>query len=270
MDAGIVYSLPDTGSFHQDVVFTGFDPNFDPTAFGFAANSTDTLQWQIFTEFYNPPQPEKLERNLYIEQNPNVRTSMASPDFIDYFLDFGHYVFSPGKAYPSATHTLFTPGVAIAKDFLTSDGRTFLVEAIRYRDLVSQMQALPPVKASSLNQLPGARKMKIAATSIPQFKFGDLSEPDSLAHAKATAMASTVPRGVSIDYVVTLSTLNEPTLYTSDTTYFVTNNVYLTSPTIMESAVFKFPSNNSGAFIVEGPLTLTTTNYRPAIFTAGR
>jgi hypothetical protein len=53
ISASVVYSLPDTGSFHQDVVFTGFDPGFDPTALGFPANSAPTLQIQIFTEFYS-------------------------------------------------------------------------------------------------------------------------------------------------------------------------------------------------------------------------
>ena len=98
--ASVVYSMPDPGSFHQDVIFTAFNPNFDPTVWGFAATSTNTLQIQIFTEFFNSPQPQVRERDLYIEQDPNVRASMASPDFIDYFLDFGHYVFGPGQAYP--------------------------------------------------------------------------------------------------------------------------------------------------------------------------
>ncbi|HEY3855745.1 MAG TPA: hypothetical protein VGO67_15260 [Verrucomicrobiae bacterium] len=270
LDAGIVYSLPDTGSFHQDVVFTGFDPNFDPTDWGFAANATNTLQLEIFTEFFTPPQPQTLQRSLYVEQNPNLRESMSSPDFIDNFLDFGHYVFGTGKAYPSSIYNVLTPGSAVAKDFVTSDGRTFLIENIRFRDIAGPLQALPSVKVktSSLRNVPGARKMKVAAASLPQPQPIKSESKAKLQPAKLTASGASLPKGVAIDYIATVSSLNEPTLYTSDTTYFVTNTVYLTSPVTMESAVFKFPTNNMGELVIENTLTMATTNYRPAIFTA--
>src|SRR6202034_644383 len=117
----VMYSLPDTGSFHQDVVFTGFNPGFDPTVWGFAAASTNTLQIQIFTEFYGDvPQPQTVERPLYVEQDPAKRASMASPDFIDYTLDFGDYVFGPVHAYTTSTNAGFGGGVTVAKDFVTS------------------------------------------------------------------------------------------------------------------------------------------------------
>jgi hypothetical protein len=241
--ASVVYSLPDTGSFHQDVVFTGFNPNFDPTVWGFAPIATNTLQIQIFTEFYNPPQPTVRERALYIEQDPNVRASMDSPDFIDKFLDFGHYVFGPGRAYPNSAYSLFTPGISVAKDFVTSNGRTFLVESIRYRDLAPQLQSLPPVtiKTSSLKGLPGAKKMRVAAASVPRLEPGKPPGSEKIIPTKVAAMAEGKPHGVSIDYVVTVSSLNEPTIYTSDTTYFVSGDVYITGPATIESAVFKYP-----------------------------
>lgn len=66
--ASVVYSLPDTASFHQDVVFVGFDSGFDPTNWGFAESSTNSLQIQIITEFYDVPQPTMIERPLYIER----------------------------------------------------------------------------------------------------------------------------------------------------------------------------------------------------------
>ena len=85
--ASVVYSLPDTGSFHQDVIFTGFDPGFNPTNWGFAESSTNTLQIQIISEFYDPPQPLMLTNYLYVEQDPAKRAGMASPDIIDYTLE---------------------------------------------------------------------------------------------------------------------------------------------------------------------------------------
>jgi hypothetical protein len=266
IDAAVVYSLPDTGSFHQDVVFTGLDPNFDPTAFGFAASSVNGLQLEVITEFYDMPQPQVQERDLYIEQDPNVRATMASPDFVDHFYDFGHYVFSPGHTSMTSVPGPLTPGVPVAKEFTTtSDGRTFLVESVRLRDVLTELQALPPPQVkTSFYKRPHARKMKIAAADLPHFRPGKSDEK----RPKAVAMNHTKPKGLAVDYIVTLSSLNEPTIFRSDCTYFVSQSYYFTAIPTIESAVFKFPTNFTGALVLYNGLNMSTTNYRPAIFTA--
>jgi hypothetical protein len=271
ISASVVYSLPDTGSFHQDVVFTGFDPGFDPTALGFPANSASTLQVQIFTEFYDPPQPQAFERPLYIEQDPAVRARMAAPDFIDYMFDFGHYVLGPGRFYTTATNSLSAPGVPVAKSFTTtSAGRTFLVESFSYASALSYLKSLPPpqLRTSLLKGLPRARKMKVAAASLPSLKELKKVSTERIVPGKGASLASATPRGLTADYIATVGSASEPTLYASDTTYFVAGTVYLTGPVTIESAVFKFPTNYIGAIMIEDTLTLATTNYRPAIFTA--
>jgi hypothetical protein len=269
--ASVVYSLPDTGSFHQDVVIVGFDPGFNPTNWGFAETSTNTLQIQIITEFYDPPQPIMIERPLYIEQNPAVRASMASPDIIDYTLDFGDYVFGPGLAYTAATNAGSTGGAPVAKDFVTSSGRTFLIESVPYLALANQLQTLPPVVTNTSSLRPArqrAKRMRIAATSLPALRKSNSNAVEKIMPGKKIALAVAKPRGVTVDYVVTVSSTTTPVLYSSDTTYFVSGNVYDSSSVTMESAVFKYPTNNLGAIEVENTLSLATTNYRPAVFTA--
>jgi hypothetical protein len=265
--ASVVYSLPDTGSFHQDIVFVGFDPGFNPTNWGFAANAASTLQIQIFTEFYDSPQPRMLTNQIYVEKNPVIRARMDSPDLIDYTLDFGHYVFGHGRAYTTASSS---GGVRVLKDFVTSEGRTYLVESIPYRWLASELQALPPVvsKTSSLKHPPGARKMRVAAASLPPLPAIKPEAVEKIKPAKTTFLAAAKPRGVDVDYWVTVSSTVEPTLYCADTTYFVSGTVVESSAVTMESAVFKYPTNNIGVIEIEGTLTMSTTNYRPAIFTA--
>jgi hypothetical protein len=267
--ASVVYSLPDTGSFHQDVVFVGFDPGFDPTAWGFAAASTNTLQIQIITEFYDPPQPQMQARPLYVEQDPDVRASMASPDLIDYTLDWGHYVFGAGRAYTTSTNDSASAGVTVAKEFVTSSGRSFLVEKIPFRWLAGELYSLPPVRVrtSSLQHPLRATKTRFAALSLPSLRDKPAAV-EKITPARTAARAVAKPHGVVVDYVVTVSSTVEPTLYSSDTTYFVSGTVYNASPVTMESAVFKFPTNNVGCIEIESTLTMATTNYRPAIFSA--
>jgi hypothetical protein len=267
-DASVVYSLPDVGSFHQDVIFTGFDRNFDPTAWGFAAASAKQLQIQIFTEFYDVPQPQFVERPLYVEQNPTVRAGMAAPDFIDYTLNWGDYVMIPGRAYTTTTNASAGAGVTVAKDFVTSNGRTFLVETVPYQAIANELGSLPApaVKTSSIKHFPSAMRTKVAAASIPSLKDAKRGFIDRIVSGKAIASASEKPSGLAVDYIATISGTG-PTLFSSDTTYFVTGNVYLTGPTTMEDAVFKFPTS-AGSIEVESTLTLTTTNYKSATFTA--
>ena len=270
--ASVVYSLPDTASFHQDVVFTGFDPGFNPTNWGFSENSTNSLQIQIITEFYNPPQPIMIERPLYIEQDPAVRAAMVSPDIIDFTLDFGNYVFGPGRAFTVSTNAGSGGGVTVAKDFVTSSGRMLLVESVPYLWLAGQLQSLPPVvtKTSSLKHpWQRAKRIRVAEASLPlpppQAKPGPVQ---NLLPGKRIAGVATKQQGVHIDYRVTVSSTVEPTLYTADTTYFVSGTVVDSSAVTMESAVFKYPTNGIGTIEIQSTLALSTTNYRPAIFTA--
>jgi hypothetical protein len=268
--ASVVYSLPDTGSFHQDVVFTGFDPGFDPTAWGFPANSTNTLQVQIITEFYDSPQPLMLERPLYVERDPEARARMVSPDLIDYTLDFGDYVFGPGRAYTASTNASAGGGVTVAKDFVTSDGRSFLVESVPYRAIAGELRSLPPthVRTSSLERRLRAKKANVAVASLPPLRDGKIRSVAKILPAKMVALADVKPHGFTLDYIASVSSSTTPVVYSADKTYYVSGTVYDSSSVTMEGAVFKFPTGNVGSIVIENTLTMTTTNYRPAVFTA--
>ena len=118
--ADVIYTLKQ-GSFEQDVVITG---RLNPVDYGFPTNS----QIQVITEFYDPPQPEKMRRPVYVEQKESVRRGKVSPDLMDEVLGFGELVIGTGRAFtpPTATHTNGTQTV-VAKEFMTIQGRTFLI-----------------------------------------------------------------------------------------------------------------------------------------------
>jgi len=268
--ASVVYSLPDTGSFHQDVVFTGFDPAFNPTNWGFAESSTNSLQIQIFTEFYDPPEPLVQTNLIYVEQDPAIRASMVSPDLIDYTFDFGDYVFGPGRAYTSAANGSTGGGVRVLKDFVTDSGRTFLVESIPYLSLARQLKSLPPIAANvrSSTHPATAKRSMFAASSVPSLMQIKPAPLHKTILASQLALAASKPSGVIVDYIVAVSSSTKPVVYSSDTTYFVSGNVYNSSAVTMESAVFKYPKGLTGYIEVESTLNLATTNYRPAVFTS--
>jgi hypothetical protein len=126
------------GGFEQDVEFTGA---LDPSDWGFSTNS----RIQIITEFYNPPTPDELERPIYVEENPAVRAEMAVPDTIDYQLGFGRFVMTQGSAYVEESDAV-PNGIAavVSKEFVVTNGRSFLVESVPYAAIAAGLKALPP------------------------------------------------------------------------------------------------------------------------------
>jgi len=120
------------------VEFTGA---LDPSDWGFSTNS----RIQIITEFYNPPTPDELERPIYVEENPAVRAEMAVPDTIDYQLGFGRFVMTQGSAYVEESDAV-PNGIAavVSKEFVVTNGRSFLVESVPYAAIAAGLKALPP------------------------------------------------------------------------------------------------------------------------------
>ncbi len=89
--ADVIYRI-DRGSFEQDILITG---RLDPSDYGFAA---DTTRLQIFTEFYEAPQPDRIRRPIRVEQRRAVRDRMVSP--------FSSNRLSPVQSWGSSNYCL--------------------------------------------------------------------------------------------------------------------------------------------------------------------
>ena len=300
LQADVVYSIPDCGSFHQDVVITKFNGPLDPTVWGLPASATNTLRWQIFTEFYgNGPLPSEIMHPLQVETDPDLRASMASPDLVDYTLGFGDvFRMSLGWAFVASTNgpESGTPvpcgAIQVAKEFVTAGqpARNFLVESIPYTSLQSGLSTLPPVQTAQLSPAPGssiprtAMKNKAARSSLVAANQ-DRSEwcaalPRSAASRRQSAKSTLAvakaaetnrfrtAKRVVIDYVATLSGNYTSATYTNGDTYFVSAPVYVNYGTIQGGAVFKYPNNEPAFLEVEEALTITNAATVPTIFTA--
>src|SRR5947207_6807041 len=112
--ADVIYTI-DRGSFEQDVLIRG---RLDLSDYGFPA---DTTRLQIFTEFFETPQPDRIRRPIRVEQRRANRDRMARPDFVDEVVGFGEFVLATGRAIHAAIPSS-DAAAAVAKEFVTIRG----------------------------------------------------------------------------------------------------------------------------------------------------
>ena len=117
------------GSFEQDVILREKPALPD----GFAP---DTTRLEVWTEF--------------IEHPGGVVTQKGRAGMTDDSLDFGTIQTSPGNAFGLDPGRKDRRGLAIAKRWLTAEGRTFLVEAVRYQAAKRELNKLPPATAQAV------------------------------------------------------------------------------------------------------------------------
>jgi hypothetical protein len=252
--ANVVYTI-NKGSVEQDVVITG---NLSPADYGFPTNTTRV---QIYTEFFDTPNPERLRRPLRVEEDQAVRNSMATPDLVDDVLEFGECVFGTGRASLAGLDS--GPCPLVAKEFVTRDSRTFLIESVDYIGLYPQKNQAASTKKSSRNR--NVAKVSIPRI-IPRINAGQMSI--ATPKPRKVAMLPTKNGSIVVDYIATIGPgFSTPTTFLGDTTYLVTGTVTCSSPTTIEGGtVFKYKPG--GNLQVGNTLTTTSSAYRPIIFTA--
>ena len=118
LQADVRYTYRRSG-FEQDVVFRQQLPN--PSAFGMSSNTT---RLQVWTEFLDPPTPsvKQLARGADVQ------------------LDFGTMKMGRGKAFVIGNESNSVP---VNKQWVTIQGRTFLVEQVPFSAVAAKLQNLP-------------------------------------------------------------------------------------------------------------------------------
>jgi hypothetical protein len=260
--ADLVYTLK-KGSFEQDVVLTG---QFDPTDFGFPTNS----RLQVLTEFYQAPQPDRVRHPLYVEKNELVRQQMVSPDVMDETLGFGEFVLGTGWAFttPSAAHTNGTQ-TAVGKEFLTLQGRTFLVETVGYQNIKAGLAGLPPCaggKTARIQQ--GGERNGYAFIPRPASLAQADAKPQKISGLQLVYAPSGPRSGAVIDFVATIGgTMNDPFVFRGDTTYDVTGAYVCNGPVVIDGGVV-IKYSPGGSITLNNTLACKTSSYRPSVFTS--
>jgi hypothetical protein len=264
--ADVIYRI-EIGSFSQDVVITG---RLNSEDYGFPSQTTRLL---VFTEFYNPPEPETVLRPIYIEHDIVVRNGKVSPDFVDEILGFGEFVIATGRAMtmeniadPEA------PAAPVAKQFTTIDGRRVMIESVELRFVGEVLRNLPDCdnESASIGKPLKGRLGKADGIVIPA--AGAKEQARATTKPVRTAQVSAVTKpGFVIDYIASIGgTLSGSQVFQGDATYFLADAVTCSGPVTIEAGVvFKFPTDAGVSLKLQGSVTCQASSYRPAIFTAG-
>jgi hypothetical protein len=250
-------------SIEQDYVYQG---RLDIQEYGFDASC-----WlQVISEIQVAPEPDIVERPVWIETDEQKRKSLYTPDLIDQVIGWGEFVLGTGRCYfsgdPTATDQ---PEVLVAKQLRQDGSRLLLTESVKFSDIEAGLKALPdcglPQHASS-----GGTKFKreskrgyASITSPP--KIAGITNPRK---TPQTASVTKLPRGLVTDWVGTIGgTVSTTTTLSSTTNWYVNTSLTCNGPLIIDgNTIVKFRTNTT--ITVNSTLTLRTGQFRPAVFTA--
>jgi len=239
--ADVLYTYTKAG-LSQDIVLRQSLPT--PDAYGLA---DDTTILQVYTQFFNPPQPEMT-----------AVTNASVTD--DQVLDFGDMKIGMGQALFLNGQDEAIPAGPVAKQWVHVNNGIYLVESVPYQSISNRLQALP--HASNLK--PGRASIRKMAflESNPLRPAGSAKEANPMKYGKADI---TTPH-IKVDYDL-LSSSTNLTLQ-GDTTYIVTVAVNITGTTTIEGGTVVKCTNSSSAEISTTNIVCLTGPYRPGVFTS--
>ena len=166
--ADIVYTI-EKGSFAQDIVITG---RLDPMDYGF---STNGARLQLYTELYDPPEPERVRQPIRVEQDKRLRDRMVSPDLVDEMLGFGEFVIATGRAVIAGTPRASGESAApVVKELVHREGRTFLLESVEFASVETELKSLPDRWVGALDRKGARLETHYAAIPAPNTRDGEV------------------------------------------------------------------------------------------------
>jgi hypothetical protein len=241
VNADLLYTYTKAG-LSQDIVL--HQAPLGPDTYGLSDESTIL---QVYTEFFNPPQPQ-----ITAVTNANV--------IDDQILDFGDMKMGMGQAlFLNAQDEPLTAG-SVTKQWVQINNGTFLIESIPYQTISNQLQQLP--QASNLKPGRGSVRRLAFLPSNPSRPGASVkgSTPMKLARAETTK-----PR-LKLDYELLSSSAN--LTLQGDTTYLVTSLVNITGTTTIEGGTVVKYTNSASAQIATPNIVCLTAPYGPGVFTS--
>jgi hypothetical protein len=273
LQADVLYSYTMAG-LEQDVILREQPPS--PSEFGFDARTT---RLEVLTEFLDAPEPAISSSVIEPQHQPQPlaagkaavlgqRTQATdTPDsaLTDETVSFGAMQLRRSKAFMVGSESSGPAGIAVGKSWQQMEGRSFLIEEVKYQKIQPHIEALPVRTAPSQagDTLQGALLQVSPHRLLPGLKIAARST-----NAMMLASSASLGRGFVLDY--NLSGSLADFTFQSDTTYCVVGQVLLSGLTRIEGgSVVKFTADDVSLEIAgNGSIQCLTYPYRPVIFTA--
>ena len=248
------------GSFSQELLLK--QQLAGPRAYGLSDNAVLVLM----TEWTDIPPAEKTSQNFQIggENGPILQ---------DEQIRLGAMSFARGHAFMADVENAgFIP---VYNRLQVINGRTFLLEQVPWKQIQAEMDKLPAQRADAKpkNNKDAILHAKNQPTVPAARQKRPLLKPIQLGQAKlgtnGTQRADAGqprPKYFVVDYdlVTTVGSLT----WKSDTTYYISSSVTVTTNIFEGGCVIKYAPTNSASLTLAGPITCLSTNYRPIILTA--
>jgi hypothetical protein len=211
--------------------------------------ATTTLE--MFTEFFDPPQPE-------------VRGAFERDGLVDSEVDFGSMRMGPGLAYTEESEPL--EGARIIKSWESIESRQFLIEAVPYLEAEPFLETLDLARSIRPLERRVPNRSALAGLLVRRSLH---PQPEGWLIARADeprAMA-----GFTLDYTMVLGDESQTDYrFRGDCTYHVVGQTYLYGATTFEAgATIKFANTNTPRlYFVGGTVQWEGTPYRQVVLTA--
>ncbi len=217
------------GGFHQDVILR---QKLSPLWLEKNGFNADTTRLEIWTEFFEAPEPQIQSRGLERVEDATLRGLLTQPDIVEEELDFGSMKIPVGRAYsPQTSDGSIRRAIPVPKQWLEIGARRFLVESLDLAALEPLLSSLPPCNR------PEKRDHPLYAQRRPPCPV--LRSPGT----NQVLLAGVKPQapGVVLDYQTVISTTN--LVLAADTTYYVNGAVSVYGDFTIEGGLAPFTSS---------------------------
>ena len=262
---GSVRLRNDAGRFCQDVLLSERLTTEQLAQWGFA--HPERVRLEVWTEFLQAPVPQVTASVL--QSHPAGRQGTVVPDAIDQHLEFGGMFMPRGRAFaqePKSGAPSVQPArsVPVFKQWIRVDGRSCLVEAANYLELLPLIGNLPASKMIPTGA--GASKPIVLSGQRPPQRAAQPAAPVvKIAQLDTDNPPAALPQLV-MDYELLQAGSVTNFTFKGDATYFVSGDVDLYGTTTIEGgAIVKY--QRCASVNVLGPVVCLTGPYRPAVFT---
>ncbi len=238
--------------------------------------------------FHMDPDHARLELWSEVYAAPEVVMAGTNvvPKVVEGDVDFGSMHIATGRAFSTDQED---EAISVLKTYGVLDGRRWLIEAVPAHSLRRLLDRLPyqgkrsdGTQARTVRGSAGPRSELMAQLRPRPSRLASLEKVaegaariakrdlPNLKPADGTLVAEAKPQ-VVLDYIIQSTTTNL-TLVANET-YYVVDEVVLSGDTVIqENCVVKFPrwgyGTNQAKLKIQGPLSCSTSELRPAHFTS--